>query len=53
MNTLENPISYKENEYYKGRHYFWLKNVGCEYSLELPYRGGTNKYPQSIFEIKK
>ena len=23
--------------------------MDCEYSLELPYWGGSNKYPQSMF----
>ena len=26
-----------------------LKNTDCGYSLELPRRGGSNKYPQSMF----
>ena len=25
------------------------QNIHCGYSLELPRRGGSNKYPQSIF----
>ena len=25
------------------------QNVDCEYSLELPRRGGSNEYPQSMF----
>ena len=25
-----------------------LKNTACGYSLELPHRGGSNKYPQSM-----
>ena len=25
------------------------QNMDCEYSLELPYWGGSNKYPQSMF----
>ena len=28
---------------------FLLKNIDCGYSLELPDRGGSNKYPQSMF----
>ena len=28
---------------------FLLKNVDCGYSLELPRRGGSNEYPQSMF----
>ena len=26
-----------------------LKNIDCGYSLEPPRRGGSNKYPKSIF----
>ena len=25
------------------------QNIDCGYSLELPQRGGSNKYPQSLF----
>ena len=25
------------------------KNIDCGYSLELPRRGGSNEYPQSMF----
>ena len=25
------------------------QNIDCGYSLELPQRGGCNKYPQSMF----
>ena len=25
------------------------QNINCGYSLELPRRGGSNEYPQSIF----
>ena len=28
---------------------FLLKNRDCGYSLELPSRGSSNKYPQSMF----
>ena len=28
---------------------FLLKHIDCEYSLELPRRGGSNEYPQSMF----
>ena len=28
--------------------YFCSKNIDCWYSLELPRRGGSNEYPQSI-----
>ena len=29
--------------------YISLKNIDCGYSLELPQRGGSNEYPQSMF----
>ena len=31
------------------------KNIDCGYSLELPRRGSSNEYPQSMFlaEIRK
>ena len=29
-----------------------LQNIDCGYSLELPHRGGSNMYPQSMFEAK-
>ena len=31
------------------------QNIDCEYSLQLPWWGGSNKYPQSMFwaEIRK
>ena len=39
---------------------FWYfsvsaQNIDCGYSLEPPQRGGSNKYPQSMFwaEIRK
>ena len=25
------------------------QNIDCEYSLELPWQGGSNEYPQSMF----
>ena len=28
---------------------FLLQNIDCEYSLELPHRGGSYEYPQSMF----
>ena len=28
---------------------FLLKSIDCGYSLELPRRGGSNEYPQSMF----
>ena len=33
----------------------FAQNIDCGYSLELPRRGDSNEYPQSMFlaEIKK
>ena len=28
---------------------FLLQNIDCGYTLEPPHRGGSNKYPQSMF----
>ena len=28
------------------------QNMDCGYSLEPPQRGGSNEYPQSVFEQK-
>ena len=35
---------------YRDIHYFsLLKNIDCGYSLEPPWRGGSNEHPQSMF----
>ena len=31
---------------------FFNLNIDCGYSLEPPRRGGSNVYPQSMFELK-
>ena len=31
----------------------FAQNIDCGYTLELPRRGGSNEYPQSMFWIKK
>ena len=31
---------------------FLLKNIDCGYLLEPPLRGGSNEYPQFVFEQK-
>ena len=35
--------------------YISAQNIDCEYALEPPHRGGSNKYPQSMFwaELRK
>ena len=30
----------------------FAQNIDCEYMLELPQRGGSNEYPQSMFWSK-
>ena len=30
----------------------FAKNIDCGYTLELPRRGGSNEYPQSMFRSK-
>ena len=30
----------------------YAQNIDCEYSLEPPRRGGSNEYPQSMFQAK-
>ena len=58
MNTLENPILFREKWDFPGYTLFllfWLENTDCGYSLEPPHRGGSNEHLQSMFEtnIKK
>ena len=31
---------------------FSAQNIDCGYSLELPHRGSSNEYPQSMFLAK-
>ena len=32
---------------------YFCSNIDCGYSLELPRRGGSNEYPESVFEQKQ
>ena len=34
------------------KFYNFAQNIDCGYMLELPCRGGSNEYPQSMFWIK-
>ena len=46
------PHYYIEKLGYAGVYLFFLfllQNIDCGYSLELPRRGGSNEYPQSMF----
>ena len=53
------PIQYTEifevvkNDFFS-RFFFYIfhifaQNIDCGYTLELPRRGGSNEYPQSMF----
>ena len=44
----------KENFQIKNSDIFHIsaQNIDCGYSLELPRRGGSNEYPQSMFRVK-
>ena len=33
--------------------HFSAQNIDCGYSLELPHRGSSNEYPQSMSRNKK
>ena len=41
----------RENFQIKNSDIFHIsaQNIDCGYSLELPHRGGSNEYPQSMF----
>ena len=44
----------KKKYSYKNPDIFQIsaQNIDCGYSLELPQRGGSNEYPQSMFSSK-
>ena len=46
------PQFYIEKQGYTLFFLFLLNNIDCGYSLEPPRRGGSNEYPQSMFEQK-
>ena len=58
-NYENTPIQIHWKFYHKKKAFFRIKifdifhisaqNIDCGYSLELPRRGGSNKYPQSMF----
>ena len=54
-NILKILQSKKENFQIKNSNifHFSAQNIDCGYSLELPQRGGSNKYPQSMFFLAK
>ena len=33
--------------------HIFAQNIDCGYTLELPHRGSSNEYPQSMFWSKK
>ena len=45
----------KENFQLKNSDIFHISalNIGCRYSLEQPWQGGSNEYPQSMFFLTK
>ena len=46
------PVLYSKTGLYRGMPislFFYIHNIGCEYSLKPPRRCGSNVYPQSIF----
>ena len=56
--TKTRPFKYTENFTTKKRKlsdknsdifHISAQNIDCGYSLELPWRGGSNEYPQSMF----
>ena len=52
MLTPLNPTFINKTGVYRGIHYFSYlcsKTYICGYSLELPQRGSSDKYPQSMF----
>ena len=52
-------IYYQKNESFQMKNskifHISAQNIDCGYSLELPQRGSSNEYPQSMFwaEIRK
>ena len=42
-------ISPPKTEKFSDIFYISVQNIDCGYSLEPPRRGGSNKYPQSMF----
>ena len=45
-----------KNENFQQKHFdiflIFAQNIDCGYTLEPPRRGGSNKYPQSMFWSK-
>ena len=53
--TPLNPIFYIVKLGFTGVYIIFLisaKNIDYGYSLELPWRGGSNEYPQSMFRAE-
>ena len=56
MYTPLEPFLYSKTEVCRGIPIFFLfllQIIDCGYSLEPPWRGGSNVYPQSMFGAKK
>ena len=49
-------LSQKKNENFQIKNsdifHISVQNIDCGYSLELPWRGGSNEYPQSMFSSR-
>ena len=53
-NILNILLPKNENFQIKNSNIFYIsaQNIDCEYLLELPWQGGSNEYPQSMFLSK-
>ena len=54
--NIEIFFSYKNSKFHSEKKIdifnIFAKNIDCGYTLEVPRRGGSNEYPQSMFRIK-
>ena len=48
-NIHQDNMLYNKTGVCRGIPIFLLQNIDCGNSLELPRRGGSNVYPQSMF----
>ena len=46
------PLKNKNFQIKNSYSHFCAKNINCGYTLELPRRGSSNEYPQSLFFSK-
>ena len=55
MQYTENVLVVKNENFHWNNFDIFLifaQNIDCGYTLQLPRRGGSNEYPQSMFWIK-